>query len=134
VPKKRPPRRTPGGSRPARPGNAPAARRQAGTRAGRTTPTPSTGFRGTVERKSYPILLRLAEGPKLVPPLLLLAVAAAGLLLPPPAGPICLGIVALFVAWLTYLSWPATATGARALRLVLLILIVGGALGPAILP
>jgi hypothetical protein len=146
VPKKRSSRRTTGGARPAasaraargtaRP-NAPVAGRAS---RGGVAPVPveqlrtAPGLRGTVERRSYPLLARLARMPKVAPALLLLGVTMAGLLLEPPLGTACLLLVALFVGWLTYLSWPATRGSARLLRLVLLALIAAGALGPALLP
>jgi hypothetical protein len=43
-------------------------------------------------------------------------VLLGGLLAPVPWGPVLLGVVALFLAWLLVLAWPALDAGGRALR------------------
>lgn len=88
-----------------------------------STPVPAvtaTGLRGTVERRSAPVLAWLSARPRLLLPLLSLALLVAGFAAPPAVGVPLLVLLVLVVAWLTYLSWPVIAGGARAVRLVTL--------------
>ncbi|MCW2726080.1 MAG: hypothetical protein JWN35_3001 [Frankiales bacterium] len=83
----------------------------------RTSPPPSTGFRRAVERRTGPLLVLLTRQPKITVPLVSVALLVGGLALPPVLGVLCLAVLAIFVLWLTYLSWPVLAGGARAVRL-----------------
>jgi hypothetical protein len=83
-----------------------------------------------VERASLPVLRRLTRMPRLVPALAIAACAVGGLALDPPVGSALLLVVAAVVAWLSYLSWPLTTASARALRLLLLGLILVAAVLP----
>jgi hypothetical protein len=116
----------PGGSRDRTRPNAPAPR-QRGPRPGPTRPvpvSPTPGARAALERISYPLLARIAAAPKVLVGLVAGAVLLGGLLAPPPWGPLLLIVVAVFLAWLVLLSWPALDTRGRLMRLVTLVLVV----------
>ena len=81
-------------------------------------------FRRRVERRSAGLLARLGRLPTWLPLVLVVALTAGGLLLPGPAGAFLLAVLALLVAWLAYLSWPALPPNARMLRLAVLGLVV----------
>jgi hypothetical protein len=79
-----------------------------------TTPT----LRAQVERTSRPLLLRLHGWPRPVLPLLTVVLVLVGVLAPPAVGLAALVVVALFVAWIAYLSGrpcpcPAGCSGSR---------------------
>ncbi|WP_020574539.1 DUF6703 family protein [Actinopolymorpha alba] len=79
---------------------------------------PATGFRRSVERVSYPLLVRLHALPRWLVTGGLAAFLVAGLLAPRPYGPICLGVVVAIMAWLSYLAWPQGDRSRRVVRLV----------------
>jgi hypothetical protein len=83
----------------------------------RPTPPPSTGFRRTLERRTGPLLVLLTRQPKITVPLVSVALLVGGLALPPLYAVPCLAVLAGFVLWLTYLSWPVLVGAARAVRL-----------------
>lgn len=85
----------------------------------------AVSFRTDVERRSAVVLVFLRSLPRPVPGLLVLGLLAAGLLAPGIAGVAALAVVALVLAWLTYLSWPAVPATGRAVRLLVLCLVVG---------
>lgn len=84
--------------------------------------------RRSVEKRSAPLLVRLTAAPKLVIPVVSLLLLIGGLALPVGAGVVCLAVLAAFIGWLTYLSWPAIVGPARAVRLVTLGLIIAVAI------
>lgn len=92
------------------------------------TGSPSSGFRATVERRSYPLLTRLVGGPRWVLPLFMGALVVVGLIGPPAVGMAALALTMLIVLWLTYLSWPAVTTNGRLFRGVLVGVLLGGVL------
>jgi hypothetical protein len=63
-------------------------------------------LRQRVERASLPLITSISRLPAAVPFLLLLALLVAGVLIDPPVGFVLMGVAALFVAWVLYLSWP----------------------------
>ena len=85
-------------------------------------PPPSTGARLAVERASRPLLERVSRLPAPVPFLVLLALLLVGLFRPGPVGAVCTGVVALFVGWLLYLSWPRLKSPERLGRAAVLLL------------
>ncbi len=87
---------------------------------------PVPGLRGKVELASYPVLTRLAAGPRWVPALVMGALVLGGLAAPPVFGAVMLVLATLIVLWLTYLSWPAVPTTGRLFRGLLIGLLVGG--------
>ncbi len=121
--KKRPARRA-AGSGPSRPGSRTARRRPAARQAPAPPPA-SSPLRRRVERLSYPLLLRLVRGRRWLIALVLATLLLAGLAAPAPVGVVALLAVTAVVGWLTYLSWPALAAGARAGRVLVLFLLAG---------
>jgi hypothetical protein len=99
----------------------------------RTAPALPTevGIRGSLERASSSLLVRLARAPRwlvgLVPAVLLLG----GLVAPVPWGPLLLGLVTLFLTWLLVLAWPALDAGGRAVRAVVVALTLAATIGRA---
>lgn len=82
-------------------------------------------LRLTVEQRSAPVLVLLSQQPRAVVPLLSVLLLIGGLALPAAAGLVCLVLLAAFVGWLTFLSWPVVVGQARAVRIgtVLLLLV-----------
>lgn len=87
-------------------------------------PTKRTGAAGqrasaareTVSARSRNLLVRLSRLPPLVIPAVMLVLMLAGLMAPFYLALPALLVVAVFVLWLAYLSWPVLDTRARALR------------------
>jgi hypothetical protein len=80
--------------------------------------------RRAVEKRSAPVLVLLHGQHKAIVPLVSVLLLLGGLALPLPIGLVCLLLLVAFVAWLTYLSWPAIVGPARAVRLATLALLV----------
>jgi hypothetical protein len=81
-------------------------------------------LRRSVERRSAGLLTWLATQPRWMPFLLVLALLLAGLFTPPAIGAVLLGILALLLAWLTYLAWPKLEPAGRFTRLIVLALVL----------
>ncbi|WP_026115627.1 DUF6703 family protein [Nocardiopsis kunsanensis] len=91
-------------------------------------------MRGAVERRSAVPLLWLHQLPGWVTPLALGLLFVAGLMIPVgPLGAVCLMLVALFMVWLAYLTWPSLSRQQKAPRtlmvLVVLVLAIARTLG-----
>ena len=95
-----------------------------GMPAGPATPS----LRTSVERTTRPLLLRLHALPRLAVPLATVVLVALGVLAPPAVGLLALAVVALFVVWIAYLSWPVVTTAGRAVRVLMVALVLGLAL------
>ncbi|HEY5471967.1 MAG TPA: DUF6703 family protein, partial [Candidatus Limnocylindrales bacterium] len=67
---------------------------------------------------------RLSRLPRLVPFLILLALLVAGVLIGGKVGFVLMGLAAIFVAWVLYLSWPRLSGSERIMRLAVLLLAV----------
>ncbi len=80
-------------------------------------------LRRTVEQRSAPVLLWLSSRPKVLLPALVGVLLIGGLAAPPEIGLVLLGLLALLLLWLSYLSWPVLDARARALRAAMLLLI-----------
>ena len=80
-------------------------------------------LRRTVEQRSAPVLLWLSSRPKLLLPGLVAVLLVGGLAAHPAVGRVLLGLLALVLLWLSYLSWPVLDGRARALRAAMLLLI-----------
>ncbi|MFY7068614.1 DUF6703 family protein [Nocardiopsis changdeensis] len=86
--------------------------------------TPGAGpVRRAVERRSAVPLVWLHRAPRWLSPVLLGALFVAGLLAPGLAGGLCLLPVALFLAWLAYLTWPSLDSRQRAPRVLIVVVI-----------
>lgn len=81
-------------------------------------------FRAAVERRSFVVVAFLRGLPKAMPGLLMLAILAGGLVLRGVPGAACVGFGALVLLWLTYLSWPALPQVGRAVRVVVIAMLV----------
>jgi hypothetical protein len=81
-------------------------------------------FRTGLEKRSAPVLVMLSRQPRLLVPLLSLLLLIGGLALPLAPALVCLGLLALFLAWLTFLSWPVLVGQARAVRVATVALVV----------
>jgi uncharacterized membrane protein len=84
---------------------------------------PSSPARQELERRSRPWLVRLVALPRWLVLLVVLALAVTGLLLPGWVGAAILVVVGLLAGWLTALAWPALGPGARAARVLILLLL-----------
>lgn len=78
-------------------------------------------LRSSVERVSRPVLLRLTALPRAVPFLTLLALLVVGLLVGGVLGVVTTAVVAGFVGWLMYLSWPRLTRPEKLGRLAVLV-------------
>ena len=90
----------------------------------RPIPPPAPSLRRRVERRSGPLLVILSGLPRLLVPLVSLALLISGLSLPAGYGVGCLGLLALLVGWLSYLSWPVVHVQARLVRLATVALVL----------
>jgi len=89
------------------------------------TPTPaSPTLRGRVERSSRPLLLRLNRLPRPLVPVATLVLVLVGVLAPPAVGLVALAVVAAFVTWIAYLSWPVVPASGRLVRVAMVGLVV----------
>ena len=84
---------------------------------------PST-LRPSIERASLPLVTKLTGLPRAVPFLLLLALLIAGVLIRGPVGFVLMGLGAVFVGWILYLSWPRLTSSERIMRSAVLLLAV----------
>ena len=85
-------------------------------------------MRDKIERASLPLLTRLSHLPRLVPFFILLVLLVAGALVGGPVGFVLMGLAALFVAWLLYLSWPRLTGTEKLMRSAVVLLAVALAL------
>lgn len=125
MPSNRPHQRRAPNRRPAAPTAGSRAPRAGGTRRpGPPEPAAPASFRARLEKASYPILVTLTGAPKWLLGLVTAAVLVGGLLAPVPWGPVLLGIVVLFLAWLLTLAWPRLDGKAKAVRLFVVVAMV----------
>ncbi len=103
----------PEGSRPV----PPPAARSANPRPRPVEPA-SRDLRARFEDASRPMLGRMQAMPTFIIPVLLGVLLFLGLTLPASWAGLLLVVIALFLGWLTAVSWPAISAGSRALRIV----------------
>ena len=111
-------------------GNQAGRRRRSGNpavRAGAADPRPATSGRERFEQRSAPWLFRLNAVPRWALLVVVLVTVIVGLLLPGIAGGVVILLAAAVAAWLTAVSWPLLGPGARAARVLILLLFVGDA-------
>ncbi|GGS48171.1 hypothetical protein GCM10010156_03670 [Planobispora rosea] len=124
--------------RPARPAHplaqSPAPGRSRGRTApvrgsGRRRPLPAgeqfftpdaTGLRKRIERLSATPMVFLFQLPRWIVPVVLVILLLAGFAVPSFWGGLAALVVAAFVGWLAYMSWPSLAAKGRILRVALL--------------
>jgi hypothetical protein len=92
-------------------------------------PQPAPGLRGEVERSSASALLWLSARPKFFVPVLSAVLLLGGLFAPPGIGVPLLLLLAAFVGWLSYLSWPVVSGIQRVVRLATLGLVLAAVAG-----
>jgi hypothetical protein len=85
-------------------------------------------LRQRIDHASLPLMTRLSRLPRLLPSVILLALLVAGVLIGGPLGFVVMGLAALFVAWILYLSWPILSSSERIMRFAVLLLAVAMAL------
>jgi hypothetical protein len=82
-------------------------------------PPPASGSaRRAIERRSTVPLLFLRQLPSAVVPVLTVVLLVAGIAVRGPVGAVLLLLLAVFLAWIGYLSWPAVNASGRLLRVV----------------
>ncbi len=69
-------------------------------------------------------LVWLHQGPRWLAPLVVGALFIAGLVAPGPVGAACLLLVAAFVAWLAFLTWPSLGGQPRAARVLMVVVVL----------
>ncbi len=82
-------------------------------------PGASTSLRGRFEARSQTVLLRMQRLPGFVVPVLLAILLFFGLTISAPWAGSLLLIIAVFLTWLTAVSWPAISPGSRLLRVAI---------------
>jgi hypothetical protein len=80
--------------------------------------------RSRIDHASLPLMIKLSRLPRLLPFVILLILLVAGVFITGPIGFVLMGLAALFVAWVLYLSWPRLNTTERTMRLAVLLLAV----------
>ncbi|HEX8003534.1 MAG TPA: DUF6703 family protein [Mycobacteriales bacterium] len=88
----------------------------------------ATPFRAAVERRSAHVVVFLRGLPRPLPGLVVVGLVAAGLLAPPVVGGVALLLVAVLLTWLVFLSWPSVPPPGRAIRVVVVALVIAYAL------
>ena len=81
-------------------------------------------MRDAVERVSRPALVQLSRLPRVVPFLGMLLLLVLGGFVGGPVGFVLVGVAALFVAWLLYLSWPRLTSSEKVMRAAVVLLAV----------
>lgn len=76
-------------------------------------------MRAGIAERSRARLVRLSQLPPLVVPAVMLVLMLVGLLAPLYAAIPALLVIAAFVIWLAYISWPVLDSGGRTLRIVM---------------
>lgn len=106
----------------------PAGSDRPGTRRPVTPQTRRT-TRGRFEALSARPLVLMSRLPRWLVPVMLAILLVAGLAISGPLGAILLAVLALFLGWLVFVSWPVLPATTRVIRLV----VVVGILGVAVL-
>jgi hypothetical protein len=81
-------------------------------------------LRHRIDQASLPLMTKLSRLPKLLPLAILLAVLGAGVLIGGPPGFILMLLVAVFITWVLYLSWPLLSGSERLMRSAVLLFAV----------
>jgi O-antigen ligase len=80
--------------------------------------------RKAAEQRSAVVLLYLRGLPRWLPPVLLVLLLVAGLAVRGWGGAVALCLVAAFLGWLAFLSWPRLAAGGRLARAAVIALLL----------
>ncbi len=84
---------------------------------------PRSPLRTAIETRSAPVLLAIGRLPRWVPAIVLAVVLVAGLATSGVIAVACLGLIAVVLSWLAFLSWPALSGSGRALRVAVVALV-----------
>lgn len=84
-------------------------------------------FRTAVNERSRPLLAALSRLPRIVVSAVVLLLMVVGLAAPLAFALPAFALLAAFVGWLAYLSWPALDTRGRLVRALLLAVVLGAA-------
>ena len=102
----------------------------------RAAQTPGeSGFRRWLNKTSLPLLFVLTRMPKWLLVILLAGLLLLGLILTGPwawVGAVILGLLALFFAWLTAVSWPRVQGAGRLIRVLIVVCLAGYAVFKAL--
>jgi len=79
-------------------------------------------LRSRIDQASLPLMTKLSELPRVVPFLVLLALLVGGVIIGGTIGFVLMGLAALFVGWILYLSWPRLNGTERIMRSAVLLL------------
>jgi hypothetical protein len=85
-------------------------------------------LRQRIDHASLPLMTRLSRLPRLLPSVILLVLLVVGVLISGLLGFLVMGLAALFVAWILYLSWPILSRSERIMRVAVLLLAAAMAL------
>ena len=84
--------------------------------------------RSRIDQASLPLMTKLSQLPRAVPFLVLLALLVGGVFISGTVGFVLMGLAALFVGWILYLSWPRLNGTERIMRSAVLLLAVAMAI------
>lgn len=88
----------------------------------------SLGFRSRLEHASAPLADKLNGMPRTLGLVVLAVVLVLGIVLPAPWGGLAFLVVALFVGWLLFLTWPRQTLPERLMRTAVLALVAAAAI------
>lgn len=80
-------------------------------------------MRETIEEASLPLVKAIAGLPRWAPFLLILGAMVAGVFIP-TYGWILIALVAVFLTWLLYLSWPRLTSADKLMRMAVIAIVV----------
>ncbi len=86
-------------------------------------------LRTAVAERSRGLVVWLSRQPQFLIPIVMLVLVVAGLAAPVVVAVVALVAVLLFIGWLAFLSWPVLGLGHRAIRLAMIVVIVGTLVG-----
>lgn len=111
------------------PGGPPPSPKAAGASStGRSGKAADSSARASLERVSYPLLVRMRQIPRWIMVILPAVLLFAGLVMPANVawlGALLLALVGIFLAWLLLLSWPVISVNSRLLRLIVIVAVFG---------
>jgi hypothetical protein len=89
-------------------------------------------MRNAIERASSRALTTLTQAPRWLVGLGAAAALLGGLMAPSPWGPLLLGLVTLFIAWLLVLAWRVLDGPGKATRSAVLLLLIATTIARAV--
>ena len=83
-------------------------------------------MRESIETASLPAIRAISGWPKWVPFVLILGLMVAGVFIP-TYGWVLIAVVAVFLSWLLYLSWPRLTGAERVMRFAVIAVVLAAA-------